>query len=144
MLVYPTPAPIDCRSVTVPACEPDGDASQSASIAALACFQMRKRDTIDFTVDWSDWLKQNGNAMLSAATFSVATDSPKTPTLTQAFAPGGKCVVVLTAANDALAGDAYYIDLSVTVAATTAVGPNDVAIPARTLVRRIHVVVING
>lgn len=145
MLVYSTPAPVDCRTVTVPACEPDGDASQSASIAALACFQMRKRDTVDFTVDFSDWLKANGNAQLSAATFAAATDSPSAPTLSgQAYAPAGKCVVVLQASNGAMAGDAYYIDLTVTVAATVPVTPSDVAIPARTLVRRIHVVVING
>lgn len=145
MLVYSTPSPVDCRSVTVPACEPDGDASQSAAIAALACFQMRKRDTVDFIVDFSDWLRANGNAVLSAATFAVASDSPKTPTLAgQAFVAAGKCVAVLTAANDALAGDAYYLDLSVTIAATTPVAPTDVAIPQRTLVRRIHVVVVNG
>lgn len=145
MLVYSTPSPIDCRSVTVPACEPDGDASQSASIAALASFQMRKRDTVDFTVDFSEWLKQNGNASLSAATFAAAADSPKAPTISgQAYAPAGKCVVVLQASAGAMAGDAYYLDLTVTVAATVPVSPTDVAIPARTLVRRINVVVING
>lgn len=145
MLVYSTAGQVECRSVTVPACEPDGDASQSASIAALSLFQIRKRDTVDFSVDWSEWLKANGNAQLSAATFAASADSPKTPTISgQAFSPAGKCVVVLTAANDALAGDAYYIDLTITVAATVAALPSDVAIPARTLVRRIHVVVVNG
>lgn len=145
MMVYSTPASVECRSVSVPACEPDGDASQSASISALACFQIRKRDTVDFTVDWSDWLKANGNGQLSAATFVIATDSPKTPTISgQVFSPSGKCVAVLHPANDAMAGDAFYLDLSVTVAATVAALPSDVAIPARTLVRRIHVVVVNG
>lgn len=145
MMIYQNTATPDCRSVVVPICENDTDASQGADIAALACFQMRIRDTIDFTVDWSQWLAKNGNAQLSAATFAVAVGSPSTPTISaQAYSPAGKCVVVLQAADGAKAGDAYYVDLTATVAATTPVGPGDVAIPARTLVRRIHVVAVNG
>jgi hypothetical protein len=146
MLIYPTAlGAIDCRYVKVPACERDGDPAQSAPIEALACFQMRIRDKVDFKVDFADWLAQNGHATLTGATFAVATDSPSTPTISaQVYAAGGLCVVVLLAAVDAKAGDAYYLDITAQISATTAVGPNDVVIPARTLVRRIHVVVVNG
>jgi hypothetical protein len=145
MLVYSTQAAPDCRSVVVPACEPDLKAEQGSDIPALACFQLRLRDQIDFKVDFSQWLLANGNAQLSSAQFAVATGSPGTPTIVgQAFSPAGKCAVVLAAANNAKAGDAYWLDLTATVAAVPAVGATDVAIPARTIVRRIHVVVANG
>jgi hypothetical protein len=146
MLIYSqAPAVGDCRSVVVPACEPDGDPSQGADIAALACFQMRIRDKLDFTVDFSQWLAKNGNPTITTATFAVASGSPSTPTISgQTFNATGKCLVVLTAAVDAKAGDAYYLDLTLDVGATVPVSPTDVAIPSRTLVRRIHVVVING
>lgn len=145
MLVYQnTPGPIDCRSVAVPACERDGDQSPAAPIEALACFQLRKRDVLDFTVDFTQWLAQNGNPAIQTAVFAAAADSPSPPTITgQAFAPTGKCVVVLSAPVDAVAGDAYYLEITVTTGPTVAVAP-DVVIPARTLVRRINVVVING
>lgn len=146
MLVYPTaPGPVDCRSVVVPACEQDGDASQTAPIAALALFQMRIRDTLDFQVDFSQWLAQNGNPVLTGATFAVAAGSPSAPTLVgQAFTPGGRCVVVLAAPIGAKAGDAYYLDITANIGATVALMPTDVAIPARTLVRRINVILVNG
>lgn len=135
----------DCRIAVVPPCENDGDASQSAPISALALFQMKIRDTLDFTVDFSQWIAANGNPVMSAATFAVAADSPSTPTLSgQAFSPTGKAVVVIKAADLAKAGDAYYLDITVTLAATVPLTNADVAIPARTLVRRIHVVLANG
>lgn len=146
MLVYNTaPGPIDCRSVIVPACERDGDAGQSAPIEALALFQMRIRDKIDFVVDFSQWLAANGNPTLTGATFAAAAESPSAPSISaQAFVPAGKCVVVLTAPEGAKAGDAYWLDVTAEIAPTTPVQPTDVPIPARTLVRRIHVVVVNG
>ncbi|KAH2282323.1 hypothetical protein KXW82_007478, partial [Aspergillus fumigatus] len=66
----------DCRSVVVPACEPDVNAEQGADIPALACFQLRLRDTIDYKVDFSQWLQANGNAQLNAANFAAASNSP--------------------------------------------------------------------
>lgn len=145
MLVYDSPqGPVDCRLIAVPACERDGDQSQSAPINALACFQLRMRDTLDFTVDFTQWLAGNGNPILTSATFAASSESPSAPTIAgQAFSPTGKCVVVLSASQGAVAGDAYYLDISVTTGPTVAVAP-DVVIPSRTLVRRIHVVVING
>jgi hypothetical protein len=51
---------------------------------------------------------------------------------------------VLAAHEGATAGDAYWLDVTATVAAVQATTPQDVPLPARTLVRRIHVVVVNG
>lgn len=146
MLIYPTAqGPADCRTVVVPSCEPDGDAAQSAPIGALALFQMRIRDKVDFQVDFSQWLAANGNPVLTGATFAASADSPSAPTIEgQAFVPAGKCVVVLSAPVGAKAGDAYYLDITAQIGATTPVLPTDVAIPARSLVRRINVIVING
>ncbi|MGZ6199182.1 MAG: hypothetical protein ACXWNL_16220 [Vulcanimicrobiaceae bacterium] len=146
MLIYhQAPGAPDCRIAIVPPCEQDGDASQSAPIAALACFQMKIRDTLDFTVDFSQWIAANGNPVLSNALFAAAVDSPSAPSISgQAFTPGGKCVVVLHAAEGAKAGDAYYLDITATLAATVPASVADVVIPARTLVRRIHVVLTNG
>jgi hypothetical protein len=146
MLIYHQAAGApDCRIATVPPCENDTDASQSAPIAALACFQMKIRDTLDFTVDFTQWIAANGNPAITAATFAAASDSPSAPTISgQAFTPTGKAVVVLHAAQGAKAGDAYYLDITATLAATVPASPLDVAIPARTLVRRIHVVLANG
>lgn len=146
MLVYhQQPGLPDCRIAIVPPCERDTDASLNAPIGALALFQMKTRDELDFTVDFSQWLAANGNPVLTAATFAVSADSPSAPTLSaQAFVPGGKCVVVLTAPDGAKAGDAYYLDVSAQIGATTPTLPTDVPIPARKLVRRIHVVLVNG
>jgi hypothetical protein len=146
MLVYQaTPGPVNCRSVSVPACERDYDAGKSSSIEALALFQLKLRDTIDFTVDFTDWLVANGAATLTGATFSVAADSPQTPTIAgQTFNAGGKSIVVLSPAANANVGDAYYLDIIAQVAATIVSLPTDIAIPARTLVRRINVIVVHG
>jgi hypothetical protein len=144
MLVYETQKNVDCRTVIVPACEADTIAEQGTPIPALACFQMRMRDTIDFAVDFSQWLAKNGGAVLSNAQFAVASDSPKTPVIVgQAFAPSGKCLIALSKhVSSPAVGDAYWLDITATVAAVTPVG--GAAIPARTLVSRIHVVLVNG
>jgi hypothetical protein len=146
MLIYQQQAgPPDCRLAVVPPCEFDTDPAQNAPILALACFQMRMRDTIDFRVDFSKWLAANGNPTITAATFAAAAESPSDPSISgQAFTPSGMCVVVLNAPDGSKPGDAYHLDITVTVGATIPVSPTDVAIPSRTLVRRIHVVVVNG
>lgn len=146
MLIYnQAPGAPDCRVAIVPPCENDADASQSAPISALACFQMKIRDTLDFTVDFSQWIAANGHPAVTNALFAAASGSPSAPSITgQAFTPGGKCVVVLHAAEGAKAGDAYYLDITVALAATAPATTAELAIPARTLVRRIHVVLANG
>lgn len=145
MLVISTQPDFECRTVVVPECDDVISMAQDASIEALALFQMRLRDTVDFTVDFTKWLAKNGRATISDAVFSAATSSPATPVIAgQAFNAMGKCVVLLSKHVGAKAGDAYHLDITVTVAATTPTGPGEVAIPERTLVRRINVVLVNG
>ena len=135
----------DCRKYEVPTCEADVNVAPNATVPAIATFTIKQRDTIDFTVDWSSWLGANGNPVLTNATWTVATDSPKTPTISgQAFSAAGVCVAVLTPAAGATPGDAYWLDLTVTVGVTTATNAGDVAIPARTLVRRVYIIVTAG
>ncbi|WP_163277035.1 hypothetical protein, partial [Klebsiella aerogenes] len=74
---------------------------------------LRLRDTIDYKVDFSQWLQANGNAQLNAANFAAASNSPSTPSITgQSFSPAGKTVVVLKAADNAKVGDAYWLDVT--------------------------------
>ena len=143
MMVYSTAQAAVCRTAEVPACETC--VASGTDIPALATFNMKLRDKLDFAVDFTAWLVANGGASLTSATFAVSGDSPKTPTISgQAFGAAGKAVVVITPANGAVVGDAYYLDVTAQVAATVAATANDVAIPARTLVRRINVVVAAG
>lgn len=135
----------DSRYVAMPAAEPDIGAAPGSPILALALFEIRLRDVLDFTVDFATWLGANGGSTLTAATWSVAAGSPKTPTISgQAFAPAGRVTAVLAPGAGAVTGDTYWMDISVTVGATTVVNPNDVVIPARTLVRRVNIIVVNG
>jgi hypothetical protein len=135
----------DCRRVALPVCERDQPPRPNATIDAIATFQLRQRDTLDFTIDMSAWLGANGNAQLTAASWAVASGSPKTPTMaSNAFSPQGHVVVVLTAASDAQPGDAYWLDATISIGATQPTNVGDVAIPARTIVRRIYVVVAAG
>lgn len=145
MLVYPTSAAlIPCRTAVVPACDTLYDPPPTG-IDALASFQIKLRDTLDFTVDFTEWLQANGNGALSSAVFSVAAGSPKTPTIVGQTFSTTKALIVINPAVGDVAGDAYYLDITAQVAAVTpALGTADLAIPARQVVRRINVVVING
>jgi hypothetical protein len=137
----------DCRIAVVPACEADVDPAQSALFYALngAPFQMRLRDTMDFAADFTAWLAANGSPLIATAVWAVAANSPKTPVIaSQSFSPNGMCNFVLRAGVSPLPGDTYYLEVTVTTAATVAAGPNTVAIGARTLIRRINVVLVNG
>ncbi len=144
MLIYSqAPGPAKCRYVSVPTCERECDAS--TDVEALATFQMRLRDALDFTVDFTEWLAANGNPTLTNAQFTVAQGSPQTPSVAgQAFNAAGKAVIVLSPGEGRAVGDAYYLDINASVGATVPVSPTDVATPSRSLVRRIHVVVVNG
>lgn len=134
-----------CRTAAVPACETNVPADPAASVEAVGYFQLRLRDEIDYTLDFSAWIVANGSPQVTDAVWAVAASSPKTPViLDSAFSPQGKCVVVLKPGVGALIGDAYWLDCTVSLGPTTAVNPGDVALPARKIVRRIHVVVVNG
>lgn len=147
MLIHQQAFAPDCRVAVVPACEADADANnaQAQTVQALGLFQMRVRDTIDFQADFSQWLQANGSPLLTNAVWSVAADSPKTPTIVgQAFAPSGMTAVVLSVPSGGMAGDTYYLDITVHIAATVPSLPTAVAIPARILVRRVNVIVVAG
>jgi len=134
----------DCRRYVMPACEPDGCSAPTAQIPAVATFTIRQRDSWDYTFDASVWVGANGNPVVTGATWAVASGSPQTPTLTgQAFTAQGVAVVVVTPANGAKPGDAYWLDLTVTVGAASAT-TDAPAIPARTFVRRIYIIVTAG
>ncbi len=144
MLLISTPAAPECRVAKIPACEDDACAAQGDEVLALSTFQMRIRDSIDFRVDASEWVAANGRPELTDMDFDVASDSPQEPQIVgSSFTANGMGVVVLQAANDAEAGHAYYIDVTLDFAATTG-SATELAIPARKLVRRIHVVVVAG
>lgn len=150
------------RMFVVPVDDPDLRGGGSQPLAS-ATFELRLRDVLDFTVDFSTWLAANGsNARIVNAVWEVAPDSPKTPILpgrlqiqeltlvggskppNVSFSATGRCVVVVQAAADAKVGDGYWLDLKVTVGATTATHTDDVALPERTLVRRIAIIVVAG
>ncbi|MFX8616539.1 hypothetical protein ABTM15_19740, partial [Acinetobacter baumannii] len=59
------------------ACEAALDTKQGASIPALALFQVRARDSLDFGIDATDWLVMNGNAQLTNVVWSIGANSPK-------------------------------------------------------------------
>jgi hypothetical protein len=148
MLQYPFNMGLpDCRRLVVPSCEPDIDPTQSAPLMCLtaAPLQMKLRDTIDFTVDFTDWLAANGSPTLATATWAVAAASPKTPTiLSSSHSPFGKTNIVITPGVNALAGDTYFLEVTVVTTATAPVLPTDLTIAARTLVRQMRVIVVNG
>jgi hypothetical protein len=137
----------DCRSVVVPACEPDIDPSQSASINCLTGqpLQFKLRDTMDFSVDFTQWLAANGAPTIASATWAVAANSPKTPVISsQAFVPAGMTNVVLKNPDNALAGDTYYMQITMTTSVTVPTLPTVVPIGPRTLVRQINIITVAG
>jgi hypothetical protein len=135
----------DCRTVTVAACENDQDYRPNPPFPALATFQLQKRDTLDFTVDFSVWIGANGNPPMTSAEWTVAVGSPHAPTIVgQAFSSQGKTTVVLMAPEGANVGDAYWLDVTADVGLSQPASSGDVAIPARVLVRRVNVVVSQG
>ena len=143
LLANVVPGP--CRTAQIAACEVDAPPSQNDPILAVGTFYLHLRDSLDFSVDLSKWLAANGGAQLTGAAWAVAADSPKTPVLTGvAFSPQGKSSVVVTPGAEAVAGDAYWLDVTLTIGATVSVNVGDVALPARTMVRRIHIVIVKG
>ncbi|MFX8653009.1 hypothetical protein ABTM19_20000, partial [Acinetobacter baumannii] len=81
---------------------------------------------------------------LTNVVWSIGANSPKSPVIgAGSFDPAGLMTVQVTPAPGALAGDAYYLDATITVGPVAA-SAGQPALPARTLVRRIHLVVVNG
>lgn len=135
---------VDCRTAVVPVCEPERSVDAQGTVSALGLFQHRLRDVLDYTVDFSAWIAANGGTQLDGVAWAVAADSPKTPVLSDdSFAPSGKAVVLVTPGAGATVGDTYYIEATATFAARAA-SADLPALPARTLVKRIHIIVVKG
>lgn len=130
------------RRVKVPVQEPTQNPSVSANIPALAQFFKAARDTMDFGIDFSDWLIANGSPQLKSCVYAAGADSPKPPDIeSQTFSPTGETVVMLAGGD---VGDAYYLDCTVVLDDVQIREGNPSTIGERTMVRRIHVVVYNG
>lgn len=141
-------APLNGRYVNMPVGRDCfDDVRQGSQPPALGTFFIRQRDTLDYGIDFADWLSANndgGAATLTAAVWAVAATSPKTPVIVgHGFDTSGKTAVTITPAAGAVAGDAYWLEVTITVSAVPA-SPGFPALPARTLVRKINVVVVNG
>ena len=145
MFTLPLSSTDACRTITVPLCEIPPDTSQSAPVPAMTLFYLRLRDALDYTVDFGPWLAAYGAGKLASAVWTVATTSPKIPTIVNAgFDPTGLTAAVIAPGAGAIPGDAYWVDLTVTTAPIPLSGSNLLALPARTLVRRVNFVVVNG
>ena len=133
-----------CRYAEVPACEPSIAPPGTSTFTALDVYQIKRRDILDFGVDFAPWMAGNGNPSLSGATWAVASGSPKTPIIeSQSHTADGKTVAIIKPANDAVKGDTYYVEITATFAAVPA-SEGQPSIAARTLVRRIHIIVVEG
>ena len=143
MQFYATPVANQPRRVKMPVQEPTNVATApSAAVPALAQFFKAARDTLDFGIDFSDWLIANGNTQATNIVYTEGDDSPQTPTIaSQSFSPLGESAVLL---SGGAVGDAYYIDATLTVDQVQVREDNPAAIGTRTIVRRIHIVVVAG
>lgn len=134
----------DCRYAVHPDCEPPGLATQDEAILVLQTFQIRARDTLDFGIDMTGWLGANNSPDIIGVSWSVTPDSPATPTInSQSFDKASKVSVVITPAATAKGGDAYHLEAKIDLDAVQA-SAGVPAIAARSIYRRIRVVVVNG
>lgn len=141
--------PSGCRTYRVPACEAAQSTSSSA-VPAAATFQVRQRDVLDFDVDASDFLASLGSdAKLASAVFSVASSVTLAgtvagaPTISgQGHSDDGVASVVLAPHSAAAVGDVYTLDCTLVTTSTSLA--QGVTLPARTIVRRIVIIVVAG
>lgn len=129
----------NCRRAYVDPC--DATPGPNGAIPALFLFRKAQGEKIDFGIDWVAWCKAN-RCKLENSTWSVATNSPSSPIVEDMtrFSESGETMIVLSGGND---GDTYYLDNTVTTTVVPAEGDYAEG-PARTLVRRIHVLVDAG
>jgi len=114
------------------------------TIDALATFYKRARDTLDYGIDFTAWVKANGDTQLKTVTWASVVDPnvQGAPILSEQVFPGGETWVIL---GPGAANDIYWIDCTVTVDATQArVGGDAISTVERTLVRRIAIQVLAG
>jgi hypothetical protein len=137
-------AQIDCRYARMPACDPVGDASPSANVPAVGVFQLRSRDTLDFGIDLRDWLAANFSPEIANVAWTVAPNSPHVPIIVgSSYEKDSRVSVVLTPNAGATGGNSYFLEAAIQIAPVAA-QTGIPALPARTLHRRIHIVVVNG
>ena len=138
-------APVNCRTVIVPGCEITLNPSD-LSIPAEALFQIRLRDIMDFSVDFSAWLTSTHGALLASVVWTIAALSPKIPIISSTvFDSSGPAVAIIAPGLLAAVGDAYYIDVTgVTLPTLISAGSATLTIPARTITRRVNILVVAG
>lgn len=133
------------RRVQMPLYESEGVACRpkvSTLVDALATFIMRARDVMDFGIDFSDWLKSNADSVIKTAVWSEASGSPQSPTLgSSVLFPGTETVVMV---GPGTANDVYWLDCTVTIATSQQRENQALAIPERTIVRRVAIKVLAG
>jgi hypothetical protein len=114
------------------------------TIDVLASFVKKARDTLDFGIDFTAWLKANGDTELKAVQWDpvVQNGYVAPPVVDDQFFPGSEAWVIIGPGN---AGDKYLIDCTASIAATQArVGGDAVQTLERTIVRRILITVYAG
>jgi hypothetical protein len=117
-------------------------ASDDASIPALAVFKKSVRDTLDFGIDFTDWLKANYGSRIKTSVWAAGLDSPNAPTIaSQTLSPVNESIVVL---SGGAVDDVYYLDCTTTFMVTQPTEDNAVVLPERIIVRRVHVIVVSG
>jgi hypothetical protein len=117
-------------------------APDDASIPALAVFKKGYRDTIDFGIDFTDWLKANYGSKIKTSVWAAGGNSPQVPTIaSQVLSPVNESIVVL---SGGAVDDVYYLDCTTTFMVTQPTEDNAVVLPERIIVRRVHVIVVSG
>lgn len=118
------------------------------TIDVLATFIKKARDELDFGIDYTDWLKANGDTQVTQVVWEDVTDNSSgvgfvpAPMTGDEFFPGSEAWVMIGPGN---AGDNYLLDCTITIAPTQArVGGDAVSTAERTLVRRIAIRVLAG
>lgn len=130
-----------CRRVVIPACEPSTIPAGTPPPVVInsAPILVRKGDTIDVGLDWSDWLAANGGE-LSAVAWAAHTDSPQAPTISGATTLFNKGeAMVLLNLGSATSGHVYWLTCTATIAGIPVGG---FTLPNRTVARTIAVRVV--
>lgn len=135
---------VNGRTYTIPLVDLTAS-STLPSIPLAAIFQIRQRDTLDFSINYMAWLAANGAATIATSTWVVAALSPKIPIIVaSALDPAGVAVVVVTPAVAAVVGDTYWLDNTMTTTIASLDCVPGIVVPARVLVRRIALMVVAG
>ena len=149
MMVFATDIPMSVRTYTVPPQDPP-QSGTTAVIPAGAVFQLRQRDTLDFTVDFRRFLTSLGpGIVLSSVVFTQVGATTQAGTTAGApslvgngFTPDGIATLVVQPNPTAGVGDIYTIDCAAVTSISTYF--EGVTLPARKITRRIAIIVVAG